>query len=161
LRLGLIEDKADTILNACPGDVEGVPSISYGPASSPYDLLGGIRYFPMAVQTVDAKGAPIPNVNIEVNLVPADTEGISPYWARKLSSDPDLSRGYDWLINHTSASCTSDKDGNCYLGMAPVGKFVSILAKRNGYIENHIKILFTGGTSIVMVLAESRGHDLP
>jgi hypothetical protein len=149
--LGLIDDRNHVIAGGCPGNAQGVPSASVGTP----DYLNGQLWYPLRVQALDANGAPIPDAKAEASLVPIDapdqpsydlTLG-SPGW-RKVSPN----RGeYLGTTIHPSVRCTSDKDGNCYLGMAPAGRFLVILAKKDGYIANRTNILFNG-TSVVVLL---------
>jgi len=74
--LGLIEDTNHTITGACPGDMQGIPSVSVGPP----DLLSGTVFYPVVVQTVDDKGAPVPDVNVEGNLVPSTPPASNSGW---------------------------------------------------------------------------------
>jgi hypothetical protein len=142
--LGLIEDTNHAITGACPGNVQGVPSISVGIP----DKLGGTLFYPLVVQTVDDHGTPISNVSVEANLV-TPTE-LQPEFEPWVSSD----KGYSWILHQTGSHCVSGKDGNCYLGMAPADKFIAILAKKDGYAGSRTNVFFKG-TSIVVAMQKS------
>jgi hypothetical protein len=144
--LGLIEDTNHTITGACPGNVQGVPSFSVGPP----DKLGRTFFYPLRVQTVDNNSAPISDVKVEANLVPSSPPLIDPEWL----DGPSDHSGYEWILNQTSSRCMTGKDGGCSLGMAPSGRFIVILAKKNGYVGNRTNTLFTG-TSVVVVLQKN------
>jgi hypothetical protein len=140
--LGLVADTNHTITGACPGNAQGVPSVS---ADTP-DFDGGMYFYPLRVQTVDSNGAPIADVSVEANLVtPIEIPS---------ELDTHHDQGYKWMARQTSAHCMSGRDGNCSLGMAPSGRFVVILAKKVGYAGNRTNILFTG-TSVVVVLQKN------
>lgn len=146
--LGLIEDRNHTVAGACPGNPQGVPSLPSGKIK-PYAYFGETYFFPLKVQIVDDNGAPISDAKVEASLVPSDTPLQFPPEFMKLSSDAD----YRWLFFQTSTYCTTTKDGNCFLGMAPSGRFIAVLAKKNGYSGNRTNMFFTG-SSIVVVLQE-------
>jgi hypothetical protein len=151
--LGLLEDENHTITGACPGNVQGVPSISFGPrVPGPPDALGGTFFYPLSVQTVDNDGAPISDVSVEANLVsPIQIDESFFPW---ISSDEN----YKWIVRHTDSRCTSGKDGNCYLHMAPAGKFIAIVAKKDGYAGDRATILFTGNTVVVELQKNPGNH---
>lgn len=67
--LGLIEDTNRAITGACPGNVQGVPSVSVGPP----DKLGGTLFYPLMVHAVDGNGVPMSDVSVEGDLVPSNT----------------------------------------------------------------------------------------
>ena len=147
--LGLIEDTNHAITGACPGNVQGIPSVS---VSLPPDLLSGTLFYPVVVQTVDDKGAPISGVNVEGSVVPSSPPLQIPIgWEKEVES----SDAYRWLFRATSSRCMSGKDGTCSLGVAPAGRFIAILAKKDGYAGSRTNTFFTG-TSVVVVLQKSR-----
>jgi hypothetical protein len=142
--LGLLEDTNHAITGACPGNVQGVPSVS---EEGPPDLSGGRLYYALTVKTVDDNGAPLSGVSVEADLVPSS----APLPVPQL----DLTKvaGYGWLLKGTS-SRMSGKDGTCFLGMAPLNSFIVVLAKKEGYAGNRTTIRFNG-TSVVVVLQKS------
>ena len=142
--LRLIEDTNHTITGACPGNVQGVPSVSAGTP----DHFDGTDFYPLTVQTVDNNGTPISDVSVEASLVTPFQ--ISPEWSAAVSSD----KNYSWIVRQASIHCKSGKDGNCFLGMAPANQFVVILAKKDGYVGNRTNALFTR-TSVVVVLQKN------
>ncbi|MBA3912821.1 MAG: hypothetical protein H0X25_02945 [Acidobacteriales bacterium] len=147
LSLGLIEDSNHTITGACPGNVQGAPSVSVGPA----DHFAGHSWYPLIVHTVDVNGISLSGALIEADLIPSGEDPIeipSPF-AEAISHENYLGASG----GHTSR-CTSDKDGKCYLGMAPSGRFLAILAKRAGYVGDRTNTFFTG-TSVVLVLQKA------
>lgn len=96
--LGLLEDANRTITGACPGNVQGVATLSSGPP----DLTERGLEFPLHIQTVDDHNAPLSNVTVEFGIIPPED-------------------------SFPTRPCTSDKNGNCYLGMVPSGKFIALL----------------------------------
>jgi hypothetical protein len=147
LSLGLIEDTNKAITGACPGNIQGVGWVS---RTGPPDVMGGTLFYPLIVQTVDDKGAPIPDVSVEANLVPS-----SP--SLEIPSDLDA-RGYTWLSHQTSTRCVTSKDGTCVLGMAPSGRFVVILAKKDGYVLNRTNALFKDESVVVLLEKNPATH---
>jgi hypothetical protein len=126
--------------------VQGVPSVSVGPP----DAFGGFLWYPLEVQTVDENGAPIPEVKVEATLIPPDTNiEIPPPFSQSVWADKNTI--YLGTFGRTISRCTSEKNGNCYLGLAPKGKFIAILAKKDGYAGSRTNIFFTE-TSVVVVL---------
>ena len=146
--LGLLEDTNQAITGACPGNVQGVPSVAEGagPGDRPPDS-GGLMFYPLKVQTVDDNGVPVSGVGVEVHLVPSNP----PF---QLDVPPEVEANYSWL-RHGTSSQMSGKDGICHFGMAPDGKFVVILAKKDGYSGNRTNVRFTG-TPVVVVLQKAR-----
>jgi len=142
--LDLIDDTNHRITRACPGNPQGVPSVSSGGP----DKLGATSFYPLRVQTVDNNGAPLPGVSVEANLVTPIR--IEPDWEHWVASD----KSYEWIVGQGSAHCVSDKKGSCFLGMAPSDKFIVILAKKSGYAGNRTNILFTG-TSVAVALQKN------
>lgn len=145
--LGLLEDKNHTITGACPGNVQGVPSVS---EDGPPNGGGGGFFYLLKVQTLDDNGAPVSGVTVEVDLVPSTPPFQPP-------PDPNNEGGTSWLFKGT-ASGVSGKDGTCVLGMAPLGKFIVILAKKEGYAGNRTNILFNGNTVVVVLQKNPQNH---
>lgn len=138
--LNLIEDTNHVITAACP-DVQGVPSLSVGPP----DKLGDSFFYPLIVQALDGTGKPIPDVNVEAKLI--TPVQISSDFLSWIESD----KNYKWIVERTNSHCKTDKSGNCFLGMAPSGKFIVLIASKYGYSGNRDNIFFTG-TSVPLVL---------
>jgi hypothetical protein len=149
--LGLLEDRNHTITGACPGNSQGIPSL---PRDTP-DYFAETYWYPLLVQTVNSSGAPISGVNVEANLVTPFQ--IPREWLDLVDTETHHNRNtpYSWIIHQTSGYCVSDKDGVCSIGMAPAGRFVAILTKKDGYGGNRTNILFTG-TSVVVVLQKDQ-----
>lgn len=145
--LGLLEDTNHTITGACPGNIQGVPSVS---DEGPPDSSGGHLFYPLRVQTVDDNGAPVSGVSVEADLVPSNPPLSD-------SSFPGEVSGYRWLFKGTSSQITG-KDGSCFLGMAPLEKFIVILAKKEGYAGNRTNILFNGNTVVVVLQKNPPNH---
>lgn len=146
--LGLVKDINHTITGACPGVVQGVPSVSFGSPVGHPDKLGATFFYPLTIQTVDDNSTPISDVSVEANLVtPVHVE---PPFSAWISSDS----GYAWIVHQTSSHCMTGKDATCSLGMAPSGRFIAILAKKNGYDGSRTNVFFTG-TSVVVVLQKT------
>jgi hypothetical protein len=150
--LGLLEDNNGTITGACPGNAQGVPSLT---PSGPADKIGGYMWMPLRVQAVDSKG-PVLGVEVEANLIPSNppAEEIPPEWEKEIWSD----KNYEWIVRHTSSHCLTAKDGMCFLGMAPVGRFVSLLTKKSGYKGERINTVFAGSTIAVVLRTDLRSE---
>ena len=146
--LGLIEDRNHTITGACPGDVQGAPSVS---ANRLADRALGFTWSPLIVQVVDQSGAPIPDASIEGNLVPPEFTIPPDLPTDYLAEIPSYYLG----IFGRSGNCVTGKDGNCSLGLAPEGKFVAVLAKKNGYAGNRTNTFFTGASVGVVLQKQS------
>ena len=142
--LGLIEDTNHAITGACPGSVQGIPSVSVG---NP-DAFDGTYFYPLRVQTMDADGNPVSDVRVEATLVPSNNPlEIPPDFLKSIASD----KNYDWIVRGTSSHCASGKDGYCYLEMAPKGRFIAILAKKEGFKGNRTNVFFQGMSVPIMV----------
>jgi hypothetical protein len=149
--LGLIEDRSHTITGACPGNVQGAPSVSVvGPA----DRALGFNWYPLNVQVVDQSGAPIPDASVEGNLIPPE-----------FPIPPDLPTGFLAEIPSCylgvygrSGHCVTGNNGSCALGMVPAGRFVAVLAKKNGYAGNRTNAIFTGTSVSVVLQNQSPNH---
>jgi hypothetical protein len=150
--LGQLDDVNHAITGACPGSVQGVPSISVGPP----DLMLGYYWYPLEVQTLSDEGGGVPEVNVEATLLPTDTPIIvPPELYRDVPADYIGTSVTGGKSMTTTVRCTTDKNGFCSLGMAPAGRFLAILAKKQGFLGNRANILFRG-TSVVTVLQRSR-----
>jgi hypothetical protein len=146
--LGLIEDTNHAITGACPGNMQGIPSVS---VHLPADALSGTIFYPVVVRTVDDRGAPVSDVDIEGNVVPSNPPLQVPVgWEKEVESDD----AYGWLFRGTISRCKSGDDGTCFLGKAPAGRFIAILAKKDGYAGSRTNTFFMG-TSVVIVLKKS------
>jgi hypothetical protein len=143
--LGLLEDTNHIISQACPVNIQGLPSVFVGPP----DHFAGVDWYPLVVQTFDEKGAPISGASVDANLILDAPIEIPPSWSDTVSSGKYL--GVDrWTM---SGHCLTEK-GECVLGMAPSGKFIAIAAQRKGYAGGRVNTL-VAGKPIIVVLQKS------
>lgn len=145
--LGLLDDRNQAITGACPGSVQGIPSMSVGAP----DRFSGYDWYPLRVQTMADNGALLTGVKIEVTLIPPDKTIEVSDEVYKVYTYQELAGTYLGTSRTTFGCTTDNKKGDCYLGMAPAQRFLAVLAQKEGYAATRMNILFRG-TSVDVVL---------
>ena len=149
--LGLIEDRNHTITGGCPGNAYGVPSIS---TTGPGDRLGGYNWYPLLVEVKDDEGKEVKNVYVEADLIPGDVPIQLPKeWEDAIARDKDHTT-FLGVLGKNTVRCTTNNEGFCTIGMAPAGRFIAVLAQKEGYAANRTNTFFAG-TSVVVILKKT------
>ncbi len=153
--IGLIQDENQTIMESCPDNMKGAPSVSLGPLQGPPDWFSGYRWYPLTVRTVEERGTPISDVIVEARLVPPVKIELFGDFLDSVSRDPIPFLG---TLGRNSTRCKSKEDGNCFAAMAPSGKFMEIVAKKVGYREIRKTLQFAGNSIVLTLPKDAPSH---